>query len=253
MKKQLGDKTILFCGSSEFLATSLANSLCEKGANLAIIDNDVSKIQRLTNSINEERERDPSFGRALAYSYDFKDTENYTQIANKVAESFGSIDVYIDAQLSYFAQSILSKDFPLQEAITKNLLNPCLLTKSLIEYLSSKGGKIIYLVPEMAVNGSQQDSLLSLSRSSLIHFCKSIATELRPRKITVNCLGVGPTEDYLYQRSKNISINKGLEDLKLEFPKAQAVDPSKLSDIISFLASSASDSISGQYWGVGDI
>jgi 3-oxoacyl-[acyl-carrier protein] reductase len=114
-----------------------------------------------------------------------------------------------------------------------------------------KKGKIIYIVPDLIRWGIEDESLLALTRGGLTYYARALSRELSAFNITVNCISIGPTEDYLLSRDpKAISIKKAEEKLLQSLPLGRTLRASEIADTIVFLASSGADAVTGQTWSV---
>jgi NAD(P)-dependent dehydrogenase (short-subunit alcohol dehydrogenase family) len=114
-----------------------------------------------------------------------------------------------------------------------------------------KRGKIIYLLPDMVRWGAEGESLTSITRGGVMYYARSLARELASHNISVNCVSVGPTEDYLLSRDPNASSIKAAEEkLMAAMPMGRAMKADDASHLVCFLASALSDAVTGQTWAV---
>lgn len=108
--------------------------------------------------------------------------------------------------------------------------------------IHQKRGKIITMSSIWGMTGASCESAYSASKAAVIGLTKALAKELGPSGICVNCVAPGVI---------NTDMNKALgedtlEALKEETPLGILGTPEDIAAVISFLASSGADFITGQ-------
>ena len=107
--------------------------------------------------------------------------------------------------------------------------------------ISRKKGKIINVSSVLGISGASMESHYSASKAAIIGFTKSLAKELGPSGICVNCVAPG-----LIDTKMNDNLNKyELELLKEQTPLQRIGTPQDVANAIEFLASEKSDFITG--------
>lgn len=246
---KLSDKTVLLTGPNTSVGRALALRLAELGANVALLDTN-EKTARFADMIMDQREVSPSKGRAFYVHCNLTKPHHAQEAVRKAAETFGGVDIYIDAMM-YNKRLLFPEDDigeSLDRAIDLNLRAPMLMTAEVVKFLKGrKNGRLIYLVQEMARFGAEGEALSSATRSGLISFSKSLARELGPIGVTANCVAMGPTEEYLLERHPEASSIREAQDRLLKsIPQAKWTDPNDVAEVITFLASPKSQTITGQ-------
>src|SRR4051794_512687 len=94
---KLGERTVLITGATTSMGHGITNALSELGANVAILDKNLEKAQRLVDQINDAREVHSHRGRAVAIGADLAKPHHAREAVSRVVEVFGGVDIYIDA------------------------------------------------------------------------------------------------------------------------------------------------------------
>jgi 2-hydroxycyclohexanecarboxyl-CoA dehydrogenase len=247
---KLQDRTALICGSTTSFNQAIAMKLTQMGCNVAIIDRNMERSQRFTEQLMDAREINDRFGRAVAIQADLSKLYHVEDAINKAAEAFGGIDIYIDGLLTTeakpFAEPKSIED--LDRVIDINLRSPIMTTHAVLRYLSGrKRGRIIYLLHDIASQGLPKHSLLAATRSGLMQFAKSISREVAESNVTVNCVAMGITEEFLLAPSPEpLSIQAAQKKLQEAFPYAVLTEPERIANLVLFLASPMGAGITGQ-------
>ena len=246
----LSDKTVLLTGPNSMIGRAIATTLAETGANLALVDKNEEKTRRLANEIMERREINDKFGRAAAIVSDVSKLHHVQDIVGKAAETFGGIDIYVDAltvsRKIFFDSDALTEEF--DRIVDVNLKAPFLISKEVLPYLKNRRrSRVIYLIPSLAKWGMTGESLSASTRTNLSHLTRVLSRETLDAPVTINCVSIGPTEDYLLdQNPGSASVQDILEDMKQKNEAIDLADPMEVAQVVRFLASSLSSAINGQ-------
>lgn len=250
MSFQLRERTILLVSPLSSVAQSLIMGLTQLGADVVIVHKDVSGMTRYCNQINDSREINPKFGRALAVQADFTQKDSIRDAIGKAAHSFGSIDIYIDAQMTEGKTPVIfgDEDEGFEALAHQNLITPVMLTKSVLNFLKArKRGRILYLMSESSVRGSAQDTLGAAARTGLIGYAKCLSRQVVDFNITVNCLALGATEEYLLGHfTECSSIKEAQEKMRQVDPILKITEPDKVTATVAYLVSNMGSAVNGQ-------
>lgn len=112
--------------------------------------------------------------------------------------------------------------------------------------IKNKSGSIITLSSVWGVHGASCEAAYSASKAAVIGLTKSLAKELGPSGIRVNCIAPGVIETDMMS---GFSIDDK-EKLREETPLCRLGKPSDVAFLAAFLASDKSEFITGQVLGV---
>ncbi len=248
---KLQDRTAIITGAMTSYNQAIAMKFTQLGGNVALLDRNNEKAQRFADSLMDAREINERFGRATAVNADLSKPHHVQDAITRAAEAFGGVDIYIDglmvSEVKKFKDASSIED--LDRALDTNLKAPLLMTHAVMRFLEGrKRGRIIYLIHDLLRLGFEQNSLLTASRTGLINFSKTLAREAAENHVTVNCVALGLTEDFLLNQfaKEKLSIQQGLQQIQKTFPMAAMADMEKTASLIAFLASPLGAGITGQ-------
>jgi 3-oxoacyl-[acyl-carrier protein] reductase len=108
--------------------------------------------------------------------------------------------------------------------------------------LRQRSGKIINMASVVGMIGNAGQSNYCAAKAGVIGFTKSVARELASRNISVNCVAPG-----LITSAMTESLpEKTKEELLKLIPLGRIGTPEDVAEVVKFLASSASDYITGE-------
>lgn len=241
----LRERTALIVGPFSTTVQSLMMGLTQMGSDCVHLDFDNVGSQRFCNQINDAREINPKFGRALAIKSAMKSADDIKDAVSMAAQSFGSVDLFIDAQ-TYNKPNRYKIGAPLDyldEEVQHNFKTSVLLTHAVLNFLKNrKRGRILYLLNEV-----YPDPVLAGARGALVPFAQALAKQVAEYNITVNVLKLGLTEEYiLAQYPEAKSIKEALELLKVKEPHLRITEPEKVTNTITYLVSQYGVALNGQ-------
>ena len=248
---RLKDRNLLLVGPNSSLTQSIAKVFSELGANIAFLSQNITQLARFSEQINDAREMNDNFGRACAVQANLIEPASCREGVSKVAEAFGGIDIYIDANQFFWCKPFrqwnqLGEVRPL---LQNNMEVPLQVTHAVLKFLEGKKrGRIIYLLQSLATRAPLGLSLTALSRNGLEAFSKSLAEEMLPHSVTVNCLSLGLTEELAlaYGGPEANTLQKSELLLREKIPGVHLVDNDRVAQALVFLASPLGAGITGQ-------
>lgn len=229
-------------GAARGIGRALAGGLARAGASVAVADVDQQGAVEAVRSLEQE----VGDARFLAVRVDVSRPDSAEAMAQAVAQQFGGIDVLVNnAALWGTLQRRPFWEIPVEEwdrVMAVNTRGPFLCSRAVLPYMRQRGkGKIVLLGSTTIWSAQSQLAHYTVSKAALVGLTRCMARELGPYHICVNILHPGPTDtgvpvqsrEYLEQRSRLRS-----------FARVQV--PEDLVGAVVFLASDASDFITGQ-------
>ena len=230
----LKGRTALVCGASSGLGLASAESLAAEGAN-------VTMFARRRDALERESDR---IG-ALAVRGDVTLPQDLERAVAKTIEAFGGLDVLVwnsggppagsgtDITPDVLAQTL---ELMLEPAVR-------LVHLALPHLEQSAGGRILAITSLAAKEPTRHLALSNTFRPALTGWLKTLADELGPHGITVNCIAPGriatPRLEYLYPGGPT-------EEALRDIPLRRWGDPREFGDVVCFLASDRARYVSGQ-------
>jgi 3-oxoacyl-[acyl-carrier protein] reductase len=246
----LRERTVVLTGPLSSTIQNIIVGLTSLGADVALIDKEAQLATKFCQNVTDQREVNEKQGRAIAIKADLLDKKQLKEAVSQVAQSFGSIDIYIDAHLMNQPTPMLlvNDETDLDPIISSNLKIPLMLTQNIIGYLKGrKRGRILYLINQPVVQGSFQDLFTAATRTGLVQFAKNLSRQIFDLNVTVNILSIGLTEEYvLGHYPESSSIKEAVEKLKIVDPTLKITEPDKITNSVIYLVSQFGNAVNGQ-------
>src|SRR5438270_2023345 len=229
----LKGRTAIVCGASSGLGLATAEALAGEGAN-------VTMFARRRDMLVREADR---IG-ALAVRGDVTNPRDLAAVVERTVEAFGGIDILVwngGGPPPGTAASMTADD--VEEAVELLLLPAIRLVELCLPHLvQSSGGRIIFFTSSAVKEPSEHLALSNTVRPGVTGWAKSLARELGPRGITVNCVAPGRIETarlaQLYPEGPTEA------DLKA-IPLGRWGTPQEFGDVVCFLASERGRYVNG--------
>ncbi len=251
MDLNLRERTVVITGPVGPTLQNLVMGLTQVGADVALIDSDAAKMERFCQNVSDQREVNPKFGRAMAIPVQWDNFNSIRDAVGKAAQTFGSIDIYIDS-LSEVRPSpfhVGSENPAIESLLHHNLAVPLRVTEVVAPFLKGrKRGRIVYLLQDAMNRSLISDAVATAARTGLIAFSKTLARQLQDVNVTVNCMSLGLTEEYLLGHFPDCStIKEAHEKMKAVDPLFRITEPEKIANSILYLCSNAGSAVTGQH------
>lgn len=251
MDLNLHQRTVVILGPAGPTIQNLMMALAQQGADIALIDADAVKMQKFCQVICDQREMNEKFGRATAIPAQWDHPASIKEAIGKAAQTFGSIDIYIDAMAESKPSpfQIGSENKDVEAVLQKNLLVTLRATEYLASFLKGrKRGRIIYLLQDAMNRGLAVDATATAARTGLLAFSKTLAKQLQEFNVTVNCVSMGLTEEYLLGHfPEATSIKEAAEKMKAADSQIRITEPEKAANALIFLCCNLGAAVTGQH------
>ncbi|RXK85877.1 gluconate 5-dehydrogenase [Filimonas effusa] len=236
----LKGKRALITGATHGLGMSMAMGLANAGAQ--IIVNDVSK-EKLDAAIEEYAKNGV---KAHGYLFDVTDEAAVKLHVEKIEKEVGPIDILVNNAGIIKRIPVLEMEVADWEQVIKiDLTGPFIMSKHVAKYMvERRSGKIINICSMMSELGRATVSAYAAAKGGLKMLTKNLATEWAQFNIQVN--GIGPGYFATTQTAPiRVDGHPFNEFIISRTPAARWGDPEDLQGAAIFLASKASDFVSG--------
>ena len=230
----LSGKRVLITGAAGGIGKELSKSFLEVGANIILSGTNINRLQSLKDDLNQECE---------VFECDLKNVDEINNLLNFLDGS-GGVDVLIN-NAGKTEDNLLMRmtDEQWEDIMLINLTSVMRLTRGIIRgMIKKRWGRIINIASIVALTGNPGQSNYVASKSGLIGFSKSLASEVASRGITVNCIAPGFIKtnmtDKLNENQTSSILNR--------IPMNRIGIPIDICSSAIFLASSYSNYITGQ-------
>lgn len=238
---KLNGKVAVITGGAQGLGLTMAEALSSMGADIVIADIQDVKAKEAAESIGKQYQN-----RAFPVHLDVSDRSSIHQASQEIITQFGKVDILINnagiAQRKKI-EEVEERDW--DRLMNINLKGVFLCSQAFGRFMiQQKKGKIINMSSVVGFLGAEERISYGVSKSGVAHMTRLLASEWAKHGITVNAIAPGyflteMTESYF---SKPDVGKKFLDTV----PLGRLGKPSDLSGLVVFLASEASDYITGQ-------
>ncbi|MEZ4855934.1 MAG: 3-oxoacyl-[acyl-carrier-protein] reductase [Gelidibacter sp.] len=237
--KLLEGKTAIITGASRGIGKGIAQIFAQHGANVAFTySSSVESAKAL------EDELKATGIKAKGYQSNAADFNQAQQLADAVAEEFGSIDILVNnagITKDNLLMRITEEDF--DKVIEVNLKSVFNMTKAVQRtMLKQRKGSIINMSSVVGVKGNAGQTNYAASKAGIIGFSKSVALELGSRNIRSNVVAPGFIETEMTAKLDENTV-KGWRDA---IPLKRGGTPEDIANVCVFLASDMSAYVTGQ-------
>jgi 3-oxoacyl-[acyl-carrier protein] reductase len=249
MDTGLRGKAAIVCASSDGLGRAAAESLAAEGCRLAICSRREVAIRQVAGEIARQAGVD-----VFPVAADLRNGDDIRRFVASAAEALGGVDILVTnvgGPKPGTFDALTDGDW--YEAVDQLLLSAVRLSREAIPYMRRRGGGRIIHITSVAVKQPVPGLMLSNAvRAAVVGFSKTLARELAPEKITVNCVAPGHTRTgRAVQLAKATAEREGKSIEEIErrtvanIPMGRLGDPRELAELIAFLASERSGYITG--------
>jgi 3-oxoacyl-[acyl-carrier protein] reductase len=229
----LAGRTAIVSGASSGLGLASAESLAAEGAN-------VTMFARRRDLLEREAER---IG-ALAVRGDVTNPRHLQNVVDRTLQAFGGIDILVwngGGPPPGPATAVTPEQ--LEQAVELLFTPAVRLVQLCLPHLEqSDGGRIVVLTSSAVKEPTENLALSNAVRPGVTGWAKSLARELGPRGITVNCVAPGRIAtarlDQLYPEGPT-------ETDLASIPLGRLGTPQEFGDVVCFLASERARYVNG--------
>jgi NAD(P)-dependent dehydrogenase (short-subunit alcohol dehydrogenase family) len=247
----LHHRTAIILGGPSSTHQSLIQTLTSQGADVVLLGPEAHRLQKFCQSISDQREVNSKYGRAGAIQLEGTSREQIKDGIGRASQMFGGLDLFIDGMQENgptpFRIGEVVNDF--EPIVERNLLTSLRATEFVVGFFKSrKKGRIIYLMNDSFNRQISVDAIATVARTGLIAFSRTLARQVQEFSVTVNCVSLGLTEEYLTGHfPDSTSIKQSAELMKSLDSNFRLIEADKVSQAILFLAGPSGASITGQH------
>jgi len=230
----LRGRTAIVCGASSGLGLAAAEALAEEGANVTMLARRREELDREANRIG-----------ALAVRGDVTNVGDLKRVVERTLQAFGGIDVLVWNSGGPPPGPATAIDDDLLESAFELLLQPFVrLVRLCLPHLERSGaGRIVCITSVASKEPTSHLALSNTLRPGVVGYAKTLARELGPQGITVNCVAPGRIDT---PRMTELYGEGGPPpDVLDQIPLGRMGTPREFGDVVCFLASVRAAYVSG--------
>lgn len=236
----LSEKNAIVTGSGRGLGKGMALALARAGANIGLISRTEEELKQVSEEISTLSKS--SYYQAM----DVRNTDSIHHFVHQFVVKYGAIDILVNAAgLNVRTPFLEITDEDWELVMDVNLKSVLKVSQSVIPHMQkSKKGKIINIASLTSEIGISAMATYGASKGGVSQLTKAMAVEFAPDGIQVNAIGPGY---YHTKMTDSVFNDEQRKDWLLSrIPMKRTGTPEDLAGAAIFLASSASDYITGQ-------
>ena len=125
-----------------------------------------------------------------------------------------------------------------------NLRGACLVTDAAIPHLEKAGGSIVFISSTAGQRGEAKHSAYAATKGALISYTKSLAVELGPRGVRVNCVAPGWVETDMTREA--LADAAARREIEISIPLGRVAQPGDIAGPVLFLVSDLARHVQGE-------
>jgi NAD(P)-dependent dehydrogenase (short-subunit alcohol dehydrogenase family) len=235
----LTGKVAVVTGGAKGLGEAMALALAGAGADVAIAGKTNAHNLRVADSVTKMGRK------SLAVEVEVRDEAQVVSMVKAVEKRLGRLDILVNS--AGYAEVRPITEFPLdlwEYIMDVNVKGTFLCSREAAKVMIKQGrGKIINISSLQGFVGRSGDAAYAASKSAVNLMTMSMACEWAAKGICVNA--VAPTWCWTDLTSPYLSVSPFYEKLRARIPAGRAGNREDLFGVVVFLASGASDFISG--------
>ncbi len=235
----------LITGASGGIGSAIARAFYSQGATLTLSGTKREALQelkaQLESTCHHKNEMPPS---VHVMTCDLNEPAAIDDLVRKSTEAMGSLDTLVNnAGITRDSMLVRMRDDDWQKVLDLNLTSCFRSSRAAIKHMMGKrSGKIINISSVVGVTGNPGQTNYCASKAGMIGFSKALALEVSSRNIQVNCIAPG----FITSHMTDTLPDAVKEKILTSIPMQRMGTPEDIAHAAVFLASSASQYITGQ-------
>lgn len=235
----LEGKTALVTGGSRGIGRTIATTLAQNGADVALT------YARSADAAKQVQAEIESMGKkCLIYQADAVEYAGAETVINDVVKQWGKLDVLVNnAGITRDTLIMRMSEEQWDDVINTNLKSVFNYSKAAVRPLMrQRSGSIINISSVVGISGNAGQTNYAASKAGVIGFSKSLAKEIASRGIRVNVIAPG----YIKTEMTDKLSSDVLESISKSIPMGYAGDVDDIAAGVVYLACDASKYITGE-------
>lgn len=232
---RLKNKVAIITGAGAGIGRGIALDFVKEGAKIVVADWSKQGGNETVRQVKKKK------GKAIFIKTDVSNKEDVWQLVKNTTDEFGKIDILVNnAGIYPFVEFEKMPEVDWDKLININLKSVYLCAQAALTKMKT-GGKIINISSIAAIKGFQNLAHYCASKGGVNALTRALAMELSPKKINVNAVAPGAIETPGAKTDeKTKKLTSGM------IPWGRMGKPEDIAKVVSFLASSDAEYITGQ-------
>ena len=235
-------------GSQIGFGKAIALTLAKEGCDVIVNDVNIEGAEKTAAEVR-------TLGRkAIAVKASVASSSEVNEMVKTALAEFGRIDILVNnAGVGHGGGPLTeTKEEDWDTLININLKGPVNCSKAVLpQMLSRRSGKIINIASGVGKSGMPNNSVYAATKAAVIGFTKSLAAEVAPSGVNVNCVAPGlSATNFIRGQDGNLRDPNMLERVKATIPLGRTTEPQDIANMVTYLASDVASDIVGQPFSV---
>ncbi len=232
---ELTGRKALITGASGGIGEEIARILHAQGAIVGLHGTRVEKLETLASDLGE---------RTHIFPANLSDRDEVKALGQKAEEVLEGVDILVNnAGITKDGLFVRMSDEDWDQVMEINLTAMFRLTRELTHpMMRRRFGRIINITSVVGVTGNPGQANYCASKAGMIGFSKSLAAEIAPRNVTVNCVAPGFIESAMTDKLND----KQKEAIMGAIPMRRMGTGAEVSSAVAYLASNEAAYVTGQ-------
>jgi meso-butanediol dehydrogenase/(S,S)-butanediol dehydrogenase/diacetyl reductase len=251
MSGSVNNKVVIVTGAARGIGAGIAADLAENGARVVIADLNLDSAQQTASKISS------AGGSAVAIAVDVSSRSSVRALIDETVSRCGRLDVmFNNAGISQTCPFMEVTDEDFDRIMAINGRGVLIGTQEAARQMIAQGdgGKIVNTASIAGKQGYALFAHYCASKFAVVAITQAAARALAEHKITVNCFGPGVVKTELWEQLDREFIERGLtekpeqaiNDFSQSILLGRVSLPKDIAGVTTFLASQASDYVTGQ-------
>ncbi len=243
---KLNKKTAIVTGAAKGLGKEIARAFAAEGARVTLMDRDVGELKKTADAILK------AGGKCMVFEGNVSREQDVIEMVSQARERFGPIGILVN-NAGIIGPADFMKDAEpktWKKTIDINLTGAYHCCRAVIpDMAAKKKGKIINITSGLGERPFARFSAYGVSKAGLIQLTRSLSEELKESNIQVNAINPGVMDTTMQAEIRGLDISSMGQEVYDRFhglyKNGELQDPADLSPLAVFLASDASDHLTG--------
>jgi 3-oxoacyl-[acyl-carrier protein] reductase len=237
---RLSGKKALVTGGSRGIGGAVARLLARAGARVAV--NYARREEPANALVREIRE---AGGEAMALAGDVGQPEQARQLVRDVVAAWGRLDILVNNAGIWEEEQAGAGNLDVWDrTLAVNLRGAFVVTDAAVPHLEKSRGAIVFVSSTAGQRGEARHSAYAATKGALIAYTKSLAAELGPRGVRVNCVAPGWVETEMTRAT--LSVPEARREIERSIPLGRVATPEEIAGPVVFLVSDLARHVQGE-------
>lgn len=233
-------------GGAGGLGEAISLDLAANGVRIALVDRDDDAVERITATLDEHG------GDPIVQTGDAREPDVLDRLFDAAAERWGRLDTLVNVVGGTFRAPFSEQSPRAWDALIRaNLTHVLHATSRAIPAMraGNRGGSIINITTIEGYRAAPNFAVYSAAKAAVAHFARTMAVELAPDRIRVNCVApdITPTPNMIGIGQDESGSHPMLDPLnaRVAIPMGRVGVPTDISNVVVFLASGLASYVTG--------